>query len=160
MSCPLRCLPRDEPSARPSASPSPAQLADPQSPRNYCRARQVRGNVQRGSSLGSGIPRVSVPNAQTLAGTAHLVACSQHSTPLIDAASMPIVTKVAPSPSCDGRYAPGAQLRAPTEHVHFARLHPQAHRVLTRRASTIGEWRSMLTPHSARPPPSPAQLQR
>ena len=30
--------------------------------------------------------------------------------PLIDATSMPTVTKLAPSPSCDGRRAPGAQL--------------------------------------------------
>ena len=31
---------------------------------------------------------------------------------LIDATSMPTVTKLAPSPSCDGRRAPGAQLRS------------------------------------------------
>ena len=106
ISCPLRCLPRDEPSARPLACPSTAHLAEPQSPRNYGRARQVRGGY--------------------LAGTAHRIIRYQHSTPLIDASSMPIVTKLAPSPPCDGCHAPRGAAKSSNRARSFCTLAPSS----------------------------------
>ena len=61
-----------------------------------------------------------------LAGTADLGGCPQHSTPLIDAASMPIVTKLAPSPPCDGCHAPRGAAKSSNRARSFCTLAPSS----------------------------------
>ena len=71
---------------------------------------------------------VSVSHMRGVAvrGTAHLIIRYQHCTPLIDAAPMPIVTKLAPSPPCDGCYASWGAAKSSNRARSFCTLAPSS----------------------------------